>query len=124
MLKPSQIRLSDADREEYGGPEWLDLDPTAFTARRVSVLSAWERECGVKVIDLVTGELDVRAMETLRVMAWYARKLAGLDTAWSTFDPHILEAQMRHPELPEAADVDPPAQSSPESSTDEVSTTG
>ncbi len=118
MLNPLQIRLSDADREEYGGDEWLDFNPALFLDVRSNVLAGWEKQTGVKILPLLAGDLDLKDVEVLTSMPWYARQLAGLTTpAYRDFHPHVLAMEMRATSAaPEGDDADPPARSSAETS--------
>jgi hypothetical protein len=119
MLQPMQVRLSDEDRKEYGvAQEWLPIHAGLFVERRTSVLREWEQETGIKILDLIAGEVDVRSMELLTTTMWLACKINGVTVpAFADFDPHALAARLIALELkPEGNDVDPPASSSADTS--------
>jgi hypothetical protein len=114
MLNPLQIRLCDEDRDTYGGAEWLPLHAGLFVEVRASKLADWERQTGLKVLDLCQADFDRKAIDKVRAVAWYARQLAGLaEPVFADFDPLILKAEMADlPRRPEGDDADPPAPSS------------
>lgn len=114
MLNPLQIRLCDEDRDTYGGAEWLPLHPGLFIDVRASKLADWERQTGLKVLDLCQADFDRTAIDKVLAVAWYARQLAGLaEPAFAEFDPFILKAEMKDlASPPKDDDADPPSSSS------------
>lgn len=50
------LRLSDADRERLGCPEWLDIDPYSVTAREAAALQRGFDLAGERVIYAHPGE--------------------------------------------------------------------
>jgi hypothetical protein len=73
---------------------------------------------GVKLMDLLANEVDVKAIKFPRQLAWIARQLAGLtEPAYADFDPLPLAMEVRELDLAdEGGDVDPPASSSADTS--------
>lgn len=118
MLNPLKIRLCDEDRDTYGGAEWLPLYPALFVEIRASKLADWERQTGLKILDLCQADFDRTAIDKVRAVAWYARQLAGLtEPAFAEFDPLILKAEMADLTPPaEVGDAGPPSSSSAETS--------
>lgn len=117
-LPPMEIRLGDADRQTYGGPEWQPLHAGLFVDMRASTMTAWEDQCPLRILDLLAGDFDRKAAVNLRAMAWYARMAGGVDThSFDEFDPALLQLDLRPLVLrPEVADVDPPSSSSADTS--------
>lgn len=94
----SRIRLTAADRERYGGPEWLDWDDgrkltvAEATALQEHVGAAWEkygqwlREGGVVAI---------------KWCLWVSLRRAGVEVDWAAFDPDLLGAEITRDPEPE-----------------------
>lgn len=119
MLQPMQVRLSDEDRTQYGvTQEWLPIHAGLFTEHRASVLRSWEQETGMKILEFIAGDVDVRSMDLLMTTLWLACRLNRIAVpAFADFDPHALAARVVELELkPEGDDVDPPASFSADSS--------
>lgn len=119
MLNPLKIRLCDEDRAALKQEqEWLPLHAGLLVEVRASLLADWERQTGLKVLDLCQAEFDRTAIVSIRAVAWYARQVAGLAApAFADFDPLILKVQMEDLVVPsEGDDADPPAPSSADTS--------
>lgn len=115
MLTPHRIRLTDADREEYGGPEWIEIQPALFSDHRVSTLRGWEEQTGLRVLDLLARDFDHRRdIISVTAVVWMARQMAGCTEKYDDFDPHLLSATVEPLPPPPATedDADPPASSS------------
>jgi hypothetical protein len=115
MLQPMQVRLSDADREQYAiTQEWLPFHPALFIERRASVLKEWEQQTGIKTLELLAGEVDIRSIELVKTIMWLACRVNDVTVPpFDEFDPQALAGQIEELELkPEGDDVDPPASSS------------
>jgi hypothetical protein len=119
-MDPLQIRLSDEDRTELKQEaEWLPLHAAMFVAIRASQLEDMEQQLGgVKLMDLLSSDVDLKAIKFPRQLAWLARQLAGLaEPAFAGFDPRTLAMEVRAFDLGSAGgDVDPPAPSSADTS--------
>jgi hypothetical protein len=105
-------RLCDADRDEYGGPEWLELDPDALLDFRASQLAAWEKDMGQTIVSVVSQGRNESA-NAIRGQLWIALKLAGVNLEWAEFDPRALKAELRREPPGTAAGKEPPPASSP-----------
>jgi hypothetical protein len=112
-----RFKLSDADREKWGGDEWLMLDTDKVGADlgydRIAEL---ERE--IRKDDNTTSIGKILAIELVNFTAlgmrgglWLARQVNGLDKpAWSDFKPNPLGARF----VIDTGDDDPPAGGSSE----------
>jgi hypothetical protein len=87
------FRLSDADRERFGGPEWVELDPDALLNVPASQLAQWEAEFHpLTVLQAVNGRNSAAG---LRALMWLARKFVGVEEqSFSEFDPAVLAAKL------------------------------
>jgi hypothetical protein len=119
-MHPLQIRLSDEDRADLKQEaEWLPLHAGLFVKVRASRLEALEQQLGgVKLMNLLADDVDVKDIKFPRQLAWLARQLAGLsEPAFADFDPLTLAMEVKALDLaPEGGDVDPPASSSADTS--------
>lgn len=94
-------RMCDADRELFGGPEWLKFDVAALYDAPAAVLEAYERELGFSLFRLLT-ELESFSARSTRGALWIALKDAGVDYLdYATFDPKPLRAKRRNEPEPE-----------------------
>lgn len=106
------LRLTDADRERYGGPEWLDTDAALawLNGLPFDELDAIEKqmrpELGVVLLRFMAYEAYSDSLSAFRGRAWLALRQAGVDIALAEFKPDIVRIGWR-PEDP--ADADPPA---------------
>lgn len=93
-----RIRLSDADRERYGGPEWLDWDEEHLSVAEAEILqeqlgvawtgyTSWLRESGVAAI---------------KWCLWVCLRRAGVVVDWAAFDPNLLAVAIERTPEPEA----------------------
>lgn len=114
MLTPHRVRLTDEDRAEYGGPEWIDIDPARFADHRVSVLRNWEDQTGLKILNLVSRDWVFRRdIIEFTAVVWMFRQMAGCAEKYDDFDPHLLAATMQPLATGVGADdADPPSPSS------------
>lgn len=114
MLTPHRIRLTDEDRAEYGGPEWIDIDPARFADYRVSELRNWEDQTGLKVLNLLARDWVFRRdIIEFTAVVWMARQMASCTEKYDDFDPHLLAATLvPMPQTSGADDADPPPSSS------------
>lgn len=125
----SVLRLSmhEADRQTYGGPEWLDDDEAidALNDLDLDELKAIERETR-SVLDLTLIRLSATSVfnwsiDHLRGRLWLALRHAGVDVKLADFTPvKILRTDMDFGSR--GADADPPS-SGPDSSATSTSTT-
>jgi hypothetical protein len=85
-----RIRLCDADREKYPGPEWVEVSMSELLDEEAGLIEAIENEWG-----LTPGEFLTRAargsMKALRALMWVARRKAGCNDDPRTFRPRTQE---------------------------------
>lgn len=113
----TRLRMCPADRDAYGGPEWVVFDPDALAELPGSKLEEIETTTGFRIAWFWIPSLRISARGQ-RAALWVARKMAGLVDEWDQFDPRILLADAEPvPDQPTAAgpgdDEDPPAGGSP-----------
>lgn len=95
-----KIRLSDADRALYGGPEWLDWDPDRLT---VGEAEALQEHLGV-TWQGYDAWLVKNGVAQIKWVLWVGLRRAGAATDWAAFDPEILRTVVERPEAePEVA---------------------
>lgn len=84
-----RIRLSDADRERYGGPEWVEIDMATLLDEETGLIEAIEESW-----DLTIGEftrlLARESQRALRIMFWAARRRAGCTDDPRTWRPSVM----------------------------------
>lgn len=98
MLEPVRFRLAPADRERYGGDEWLLFHVGLFADHPLSTLRRWEavteEQLGLKLFALIRGDQPLREMEPLAVVVWLALQLNKPDAvAFEDFDPRLLAVE-------------------------------
>lgn len=109
VTKTPRFRLSEADRERYPGPEWLQYDTAVVLDLDLDTLEKIEETIGWTMVEF-GAQLSRGSARSMRAMIWIARKLAGCDDAWDSFKPKVW--QIEHDEADdqvEEVDVDPPA---------------
>lgn len=108
-----RIRMCDADRERYGGPEWVEismaeiLDEEAGLIELLNSRRAWDLSLG-EFIDGVTRGM----IRPTQAMIWLARRKVGCTDDPLTFRPKIhRHSGVEYVELPSERgdDADPPA---------------
>lgn len=119
-----ELSMCDADREKYGGPEWVSLDVDRLYDTPASYIERWERETGGYAIERALAEGGGFApAKAVRVLMWLARKQSGANADAvdpDTGDPEsfarladlrTLQVRIRRarPELPEDDAVPPSA---------------
>jgi hypothetical protein len=102
-----QLRMCDADRERYGGPEWLDYDAAVLDDTPCDELEDIEAQTGVVLFRAVQ---EPEAAAALRLWLWLALARAGVDIAWPDFTPRTMKLRVR------SGDADPPASAPPSTS--------
>lgn len=110
-----RIRLAEQDWKRFErGDEWFTVDGKLAELDDMSwdELDAVERETDVSVYRLVEIERRAVTAKYLRVLAWLARRFAGVAEPYDGFKPNVRRLEMRIAEdedEPKAGDVDPPA---------------
>lgn len=79
-----RIRLSDADRERLGCPEWIVFDASTVTIRQLAEV---EQVTGMRPAAFQAGLTEATpSAEHLWVRVWLALRTAGVDVALADFD--------------------------------------
>lgn len=96
-----KIRLADADRELYGGDEWLVWDPNQL---RVSEAEALEEHLGILPENYrgPAGWLRTGGANATKWVLWLCLRRAGTTVDWAGFDPDIFGARVIEDPKPEA----------------------
>lgn len=102
MGRVLKIRLCDEDRDEYGLPEWLELDRDLVDDMRADALHELEVEMDITIWQLFA-VLATRSARCKRAVAWLAMQQAGSKVPWADFNPRILKARFAP-----GGDADPP----------------
>lgn len=101
-----RFRLCEADRERYGGPEWLDFDLGRAVDLETGLLESVEDATGYTILRTLPEALDRGELKAIRAALWLARHIAGIhEPPFSMFTPNLLRAES---EMVPAADADPP----------------
>lgn len=118
------FRLSDADREKYGGDEWVHFDDHLLADLGYDRLVELERYIsrdGTSIAQIAAVEWPRMTVVGIRGMIWLARQLAGLtDPAWPDFKPDVLGSTFK---LDDGDDADPPGGGSSEPPSEKTSPT-
>ncbi len=108
------FKLSDADRERYGGDEWVHVDTNRLADLGYDRLSELERDMkrydDTSIVRIIGPEWRNMSMLGVRGMAWLARQVSGSEKpAWPDFKPDALNMTFK---LDAGDDADPPADGS------------
>lgn len=89
-----EIRLCEADREEYGGPEVLTVDAEALKDLRAAEHQAIDEAIGMALSMFIplleSGPLSIAHVG--RIAAWLGLRNAGVTVEWGKFDPRLMRA--------------------------------
>lgn len=111
-----RLRMSDADRDEYGGPEWVEYDHAQVEDMRASERIAVESTIGMSIPRLIDALAEDRpGAHAVKGLLWLARRQAGLVDDWDMFDPHVAPRHLtirQHVVPVEGGDAAPPGSSS------------
>lgn len=113
----TEFRLSDEDRAEYGGPEWVAFDVTKLDDLPLSELeviekAVEERNDGRSLLATMAYDFPRGNLVAKTILTWLARQQAGLITPkLADFDPKPRKIKVR--EVKPAGDTGPPKSSSP-----------
>lgn len=121
------LRLTDADRDTYGGAEWVTYDWRWLEDLPAGELIAIEREIAragdgkVALLEAARDIFDASAMG-IKLRLFLARRAAGLLDTWATFNPKLGPVRTRTEVIWEdgTSDVDPPDHGSAALSTSPV----
>ena len=86
---PIRYRLSDEDREKFGGPEWVIFDRRKLFELPASELMALEASIGLTIGEFLTASMRGSTLGT-KATIFIARKWAGIKESFSEFDPRIF----------------------------------
>lgn len=102
-----RFRLTEADRETYGGPEWVNFDLPRAVELEVDLLEQIEDATGYTIMIGLPAALDTGSLKAIRAAVWLARHIAGIhEPPFNQFKPRLLEADTEWVEP--ARDADPP----------------
>jgi hypothetical protein len=87
-----KLRLSDADRDRYGGDEWLEWDNTRLTVTEAELL---QELLGVSVGVYRSTWLASGSPTVIRWALWLSLRRSGVTVPWDDFDPDLLAARYR-----------------------------
>lgn len=122
-----RVRLCEADREEYGGPEWLELDRDVLDDTRADELHEIEAEMDLSFSMLFVEEVALRTARARKAVAWLALRQAGILHPWNDFQPRVLRSEFRAggdvPPVSSPSSDGPPGGGSSESSAGDQSAT-
>lgn len=102
-----KIRLTDADRELYGGPEWLEWDAGRFTVSEAEAFQEHIRdEQGNPIAPQKYQQWLQQNKSSITVIKWamwLGIRRAGVAVGWDAFDPDFLRAAFLADPEPEPA---------------------
>lgn len=106
-----RFRLSDEDREKYGGPEWVEYQLTKAVDLPVDVLEKIEDATGYTILVTLPDALGKGSLRATRAAVWLARHIAGVpEPSFAEFQPSMLAADFEWVDDPDpGGDADPPA---------------
>jgi len=81
-----RIRMSDADRERYGGPEWVEVAIADIVNEETGHIEAVEEAWGLSPAEFIS-RISRGSIKSLRAMIWLARRKAGCVDNPRTFRP-------------------------------------
>lgn len=103
-----KLKLCEADRAEYGGPEWLVFDVTAFDDMTTEQLDEFEQAMNMSIWRLRNVELPQRTARGTKAVCWLARQLSGdkllIEPGFDEFEIRPLQVDAR----PAGGGVNPP----------------
>jgi hypothetical protein len=100
---PVWLRISDEDREKFGGPEWVVFDAAAMFHMPSSELEALEQAMPVPLAIIIANMMTKDALYALftRCLVFAARRQAGVlgrdgqPERWEDFNPTTLQVVRR-----------------------------
>lgn len=104
-----RFRLCEADRKEYGGPDWVEFALEKAVDLPVELLEEIEAATGYTILVTLPAAMDRGELKAVRAAVWLARHIAGVhEPAFAAFKPKILATETEWV-ADEAADEVPPA---------------
>ena len=125
-------RMTEADRQQYGGPEWIDLADAAAWLDELDCdrLADVENQARALLLpefpgdeisliwvltQMLTKGTKAGRVPMLRTRLWLALIATGVDVKLADFKPHVYAAEFERPTTAQGDDADPPS-GSPDSS--------
>lgn len=101
-----KIRLTDADRERYGGPEWLDWDQDRLTVSEAEAFQDLIRDENGNPVPIGRyggpgGWIANGGPAATKWVLWLCLRRAGVTVDWAGFDPSIISVAVLHDPEPE-----------------------
>lgn len=86
--------MCDADLAKFGGPEWVEWNLDWLVDAPSGELEDYEAAMPADwvIADVLT---HPRRARSLRAALWIARRRAGVDEAWSDFNPHVFKVDRK-----------------------------
>lgn len=81
-----RIRMADADRERYGGPEWAEVAIADIVNEETGLIEAVEDAWGLSPAEFIS-RIGRGSIKSMRAMIWLARRKAGCVDNPRTFRP-------------------------------------
>lgn len=110
-----RIRMCDADREKYGGDEWLVLEMADIFDEETGVVEQVEEKWGLSPAEFLHA-VSRGTVKGIRALMWVARWKQGIRDDPRTFRPRtqefsgvVYEYTDRERALSEAGEAGPPA---------------
>lgn len=90
-MSGKRYRLTEEDRAEFGGPEWVFLNFDELANGRAKTLERYERQTGVRMSDVLNAYIgNTVSLAAVRALVWIARDQMGLRTPFDEFDIHTM----------------------------------
>ncbi len=103
-----RFRLSDEDREKYGGPEWVEYQLTKAVDLDVDLIEQIEDATGYTILITLPDALSRGSLKATRAAVWLARHIHGIhEPTFAAFKPNMLAADFEWVDDP-APPVEPP----------------
>lgn len=124
-----ELRMCDADRERFGGQEWIRLDVEKVLDLSSKKLRLYESQTGYPIERAIDQAGPGMPAVAAQVLVWMARKQSGdhRNNPDGTAEPFAalddlktMRLSLRRAEDEPEEDVDPPAQSEQPESTPEA----
>lgn len=118
------LRMSDADRKEYGGDEWVVFDTSQLADLGYDALAELEKPLrgdDTSITRIIGTEfIELNSALGFRGMVWLGRQLSGLKKpAWPGFKPNPYAPGVTF-RIDMGGDADPPAGGSSEPPSEET----
>lgn len=105
-----KFRLSEEDREKFGGPEWVEYQLTKAVDLDVDLLEQIEDATGYTILITLPDALSRGSLKATRAAVWLARHIHGIhEPAFALFKPNMLAADFEWVDDP-VADSAPPVE--------------